>query len=250
MAQHGRALRSGRRGRQFKSARPDQVLKKSNGKQPLLIRLLIVRHGQTEWNVQGRNQGHTDIGLDQIGILQSEQVAEHLSQEKLSGIYSSSLIRASYTANIIAKRIGINVTIDDRLRERDYGKWEGLSREEVMEKFPQSWKAYSQDPSLFGADCGESGLEVYSRCASFLSESLMSWSDNHDILIVSHVGTIANLISVLLDANPSTASTLRIRNCSITEIIIESKTRKRLVRFDDVSHLTPENRVLTNVSEV
>jgi broad specificity phosphatase PhoE len=89
--------------------------------------LLLVRHGETDWNADGRLQGHTDRPLSDFGRRQARHLAEELAEEKLDAIYASDLSRARETAEIVGVRLGLGVVIDPGLREKDWGTWEGLT---------------------------------------------------------------------------------------------------------------------------
>jgi probable phosphoglycerate mutase len=97
--------------------------------------LLLVRHGETDWNLERRYQGHLDSPLNDAGRRQAEAVAEALAAEPVDAIYSSDLGRASATAEVIGARLGLPVTTDRGLREVDVGSWAGLTREQVAERF-------------------------------------------------------------------------------------------------------------------
>ena len=89
--------------------------------------LLLVRHGETDWNADGRLQGHTDRPLSDHGRRQARELAGELEDEELEAIYSSDLARARETAEIVAERLGLPVVLDADLREKDWGTWEGLT---------------------------------------------------------------------------------------------------------------------------
>jgi 2,3-bisphosphoglycerate-dependent phosphoglycerate mutase len=89
--------------------------------------LLLVRHGETDWNADGRLQGHTDRPLSDFGRRQARRLAEELEGEELQAIYSSDLARARETAEIVGERLGLPVELDPDLREKDWGNWEGLT---------------------------------------------------------------------------------------------------------------------------
>jgi 2,3-bisphosphoglycerate-dependent phosphoglycerate mutase len=89
--------------------------------------LLLVRHGETDWNAVGRLQGHTDRPLSDFGRRQAQQLAEELEDEELEAIYSSDLARARETAELVHERLGLPVVLDPDLREKDWGTWEGLT---------------------------------------------------------------------------------------------------------------------------
>jgi broad specificity phosphatase PhoE len=92
-----------------------------------MTRLLLVRHGETDWNADGRLQGQTDRPLSDFGRRQARQLADELADEELEAIYSSDLSRARETAEIVGERLGLPVVLDPDLREKDWGTWEGLT---------------------------------------------------------------------------------------------------------------------------
>jgi broad specificity phosphatase PhoE len=89
--------------------------------------LLLVRHGETDWNADGRLQGHTDRPLSDYGRRQARQLADELAEEELEAIYASDLARARETAEIVGRQLGLPVVLDPDLREKNWGTWEGLT---------------------------------------------------------------------------------------------------------------------------
>jgi broad specificity phosphatase PhoE len=108
--------------------------------------LLLVRHGETDWNADGRLQGHTDRPLSDHGRRQARKLAEELSGEEIEAVYSSDLARARETAEIVGDRLGLPVELDPELREKDWGNWEGLTAVERdrVEFAGESTEAYQQ----------------------------------------------------------------------------------------------------------
>lgn len=108
--------------------------------------LYLMRHGETDWNVAGRWQGHTDVPLNATGREQAHAVAETLRHAGLRRVVSSDLSRARETAHIVATRLGIElVYVDASLRERAFGPFEGLTREECVRLHPVSWQAWREE---------------------------------------------------------------------------------------------------------
>jgi probable phosphoglycerate mutase len=103
-----------------------------------VARIVLVRHGETDWNLERRYQGHLDPPLNAAGRAQSEELAELLAAERIDAIYSSDLRRALETAEIVGARLGLPVVTDEGLREVDLGSWAGLTPEEVAERFGES----------------------------------------------------------------------------------------------------------------
>lgn len=98
--------------------------------------ILLARHGETDWNRDRRWQGHADPPLNDAGRRQAHELAETLADERLDAIYASDLRRAHETAEIVARGLGLPVTVDPALREIDVGSWSGLTREEIAARFP------------------------------------------------------------------------------------------------------------------
>ena len=149
---------------------------------PPPTRLLVVRHGQSEWNATGRWQGHADIALDRTGELQAAEAAEVLGI--FDAVWASDLARAHRTAQIIAMMTGVGpVRTDPRLRETDVGPWEGLTRHEVEREWP-GFLAERRRPE---------GFEAYEDAAARLIEALLEIAADHpggEVLVVSHGGVI------------------------------------------------------------
>lgn len=152
-------------------------------------RLLVLRHGQSEWNAVHRWQGHADIALDEVGIAQASRAAELLGA--FDAIWASDLQRARHTAEIIAESIGVGpVQLDPRLRETHVGPWEGLTQAEVEARWPGFLAARRRPP----------GFEPYDDAAARMAAALADIAVAHpggDVLVVSHGGTIRALRRLL-----------------------------------------------------
>jgi broad specificity phosphatase PhoE len=144
-----------------------------------------VRHGETDWNAEHRWQGHSDTQLNELGRSQAHRLAGEL--EDVDAVYSSDLSRARETAEILAERLGLEVRLDARLRERGFGAWEGLTMNEIELVFPEAqarWRA--GDP----AGVGEESFEAFAdRVGEFLEE-IGRGHDGETVLVVAHGGTI------------------------------------------------------------
>jgi probable phosphoglycerate mutase len=145
-------------------------------------RLLVVRHGRSEWNTLGRWQGHADIALDRTGELQAVAAAEVLGQ--FDAIWASDLARAHRTAQIVAELLGVGpVRTDVRLRERDVGPWEGLTHQEVE----RGWPGFLQERRR------PDGFEDEEPAATRMLAAFVDIAAEHpggEVLVVSHGGVI------------------------------------------------------------
>ncbi len=161
-----------------------------------MARLLLVRHGETEWNRSGRYQGRSDIDLSAIGIQQAETLKKCLVKERLDAIYSSDLKRAVHTAQIIASGHNPELVTCKEMRELDFGEFEGLTFEEIKQRYPRSNWWTTQDPQEKPPD-GESVSQLTDRVSPFASK-LRRYTDEETILVVAHGGSLRALLCLLL----------------------------------------------------
>jgi len=161
------------------------------------MRLVLVRHGETEWNVQKKIQGSTDIDLNANGILQAEQLGRTLKENnrKIAKIYTSRQIRAKKTAEIVSKYLGAEYAEWDGLEEMNLGLWEGNSWTEVAEKFPIEYKEWFEHRRYTRTPQGESYQDLIERLIPALKHIIKIERD--DVIIVTHSADIVVLLSLL-----------------------------------------------------
>jgi broad specificity phosphatase PhoE len=147
-----------------------------------VTRLLLVRHGETDWNADGRLQGQTDRPLSDFGRTQADRLAGELAEEELEAIYSSDLARALETAEIVAERVGLPVLLDPDLREKDWGTWEGLT-------------AVERDRVEFVGESTEAHQERILRALRRISEG---HPDGGSVLVVTHGGSMRRVQTAAL----------------------------------------------------
>jgi probable phosphoglycerate mutase len=154
-------------------------------------RLYVARHGETDWNVDGRWQGRTDVPLNDRGRAQARELAERLRAEKIASVVSSDLSRARETAEIVAGALGARFAYaDERWNERAFGIFEGLTREECAERHPDEWRVWSADPRV-----APSGAETYEALASRVVAAIDRALDlDAPALIVTHGGSLRALL--------------------------------------------------------
>ncbi|HKZ54971.1 MAG TPA: histidine phosphatase family protein [Anaerolineales bacterium] len=147
--------------------------------------LLLLRHGVTQWNQEGRYQGQADPPLDEDGRREAGEVAARLQSMQIDAVHSSDLRRAVETARIIAERLRREVKIERRLREVHQGSWEGLLVEDIPARYPLEWAAILRDPLHARPPGGESLVEVAQRVGDALDE-IAGAHPSGTVLIVSH----------------------------------------------------------------
>jgi len=152
-------------------------------------RICLVRHGETDWNVERRLQGHQDIPLNANGLAQAQALAEALADTRFDAIYSSDLSRALETAEQVADRLGLAVVQLPAVRERNFGIFQGLTRQEAELRFPEMQARVTRREPDFVPPEGESLRQCFERIATLLDDL----ADRHigqTILLVAHGGVL------------------------------------------------------------
>jgi broad specificity phosphatase PhoE len=185
-----------------------------------LRRLVLLRHGETDFNVEARMQGHLDSHLTEAGLIQIKRAAPLLARLSPDRLLSSDLRRATVTADEIAATTGLPVKIDPRLRETNLGSWEGRTSDEIEHDRPGAIAQWRSDPTWAPPGGGESRVDVVERAmpvVTELDEELAEVSANGDRmtgLLCAHGGLIAGLTAALLELPvPNWASIGGLGNC-------------------------------------
>ena len=197
--------------------------------------LLLARHGETVLKSSVRYWGHTDVELSALGIEQAERLRDLLATEKIDAIYSSDLKRASTTAEIIASKHNIEVIICPEIREVCFGELEGLTFDEVKQRYPEVVKSWMEGGLDLKYPGGESLAEVSERASDF-SSRLRTLPAEQTTLIVAHSGFLRLLMCHLLDIGPQHWYQLHIDFASLSTI--ETHSQRAILRsLNNTSHL-------------
>jgi broad specificity phosphatase PhoE len=149
--------------------------------------ILLARHGRTEWNALGRLQGHTDIPLDETGREQARALGAALANENIAAVFASDLLRARETGVIVSGALGLEEpTIDPELRERRFGVFEGLTRDECATRYPDAWRAWKAQTTA--PEGGEPRNDAVARMARVLAR--IATGDGGPILVITHGGVM------------------------------------------------------------
>lgn len=151
------------------------------------MKLILVRHAESIWNEQGKYQGSADIPLSERGKREAKALAERLKDEKLDAAYSSHLSRAYDTATIVAEPHGIKVQPVPELAEMNFGEWEGLTYQEIKERFGvDAFETWMHDPEHVDIPGGEQFGDFADRIEEAMGRIVAAHSDDETILIVAH----------------------------------------------------------------
>lgn len=185
--------------------------------------LLLIRHGETVWNTLNKFQGAQDSPLSPRGEEQARALAERFKSESVDAFYSSPLGRARATAEAAARAAGVELQFDERLREKSYGIFEGLSMDEIEVQHPEAYAGYHSGDMSYEIPGGESGEEAFARILACLEEI----GDRHAgqrVAILTHGGVVIAVMRLLLKMDYDIARAFALRNTALNTLIREAGT--------------------------
>jgi len=183
------------------------------------MEIVFVRHGATDWNLQGRCQGATDLDLNEAGLRQAELIAERLSKENVAAVYSSRLKRALRTGELIGRLHQLPVRIEDDLRELDHGELEGLTFEDIKVRFPDFIRRWRVTPAELQVPGGEKLIDVADRAWSGLHRIAERHRFGETVVAVSHNFPILAILCRIVGVPLNQYRTFHLDPCGITRII-------------------------------
>lgn len=203
------------------------------------MKLTLIRHGATSWNALHLFQGQTDVPLSEEGRRQASAIAAALQAQAFDRIYSSDLSRTLETARILAGSRNIEIVADPRLREFDFGRWEGLTWEQIVAIDPRLRGQQPQRAKLYEPDGGESFAQVCARVRSFFDD--LAKQPHDSVAIVTHAGPLHAALAVLdLSAQRKSGRgfSAGFAPGGISRMTMEGE-RTQLIELNDLRHLTP-----------
>ncbi len=198
-------------------------------------RVILVRHGETAWNRATRIQGHTDIPLSPLGLAQAQRLAEALADEPLAAVYASDLSRARQTAEALAATRGLEVRLDVGLRERAFGRFEGLSWEEIAQRFPDDSARWRRREPDFAVGGGESLSTFSARCVG-AARRVVAAHPGQSIMLVAHGGVLDCLYRAATRTALDAPRSWQLGNATINRVLATSEGFT-LVGWNDDRHL-------------
>jgi probable phosphoglycerate mutase len=202
------------------------------------MKLIAIRHGETEWNVQSREMGQLDSPLTDRGVLQASAIAKRLSGCRFEALYSSDLGRAIRTAQIISSATGREPLLDAGLRERNMGIFQGLTKAEMSAQFPQEYADYRRIGHTYRIPQGESGQERLGRSVRVLTEIAMRHVDQ-TVVVVTHGGFLMGFFEHVLGMTPGNGSRFRRQNAAFNSFRYLGGAWS-LETWNDTSHLASQ----------
>lgn len=204
---------------------------------------LLIRHGETEWNNLGKFQGCTDIALSENGIKQAKLLNDRLKGD-FDCIYASPLSRAFETASILVDNTNKKVVIAPEIREINFGEWEGLTIQEIREKYPEIFKAWRTDKNesyICGGDC--SIHNAVSRAKNCIMD-IVSKHKGQKIVIVAHGGIIKAGLIGIFEWDMTMYHKIALGNTCINTIVFNEELYPSLVGLNDTNHLNYNAKIV------
>ena len=200
-----------------------------------ITRLCLVRHGETEWNAEGRVQGQTDIPLSAVGLAQARAAAEVLCRHDFSAVYASDLMRVRQTAEPSAHRLALPLTLEPGLRERHYGIFERLLYTEVRERYPEHYARFQRKDPDYDFVTGESLRAFHERAVSTVRR-IAERHVGEQVLIFTHGGVLDMVYRYARALDLSAPRDFGIPNCGVNWIEISARGWS-VECWADIAHL-------------
>jgi broad specificity phosphatase PhoE len=182
------------------------------------MQIVLLRHGATDWNLQGRCQGSSDRRLTEVGLRQAEQIAIQLGNETIHAIYSSSLERARQTAALVSRPHNLPVMIEDDVRELDHGELEGLTFNEIKAKFSEFLTVWRTAPAELQIPGGERLADVAERAWRALSRIAQRHQTDQTVVVVSHNFPILGVVCRVTGTDQNNYRSFHLDPCGVTRI--------------------------------
>lgn len=198
-------------------------------------RLVVIRHGETLWNRETRIQGHTDIPLSPLGVAQAERLAQALADEPLTAVYASDLSRARMTAQAVAALHGLPVNEDPGLRERAFGRFEGLTWQQIDQGYPEDAARWRRREPDFPVGGGESLIEFSQRCLA-AAHRAAAVHRGGSVLLVAHGGVLDCLYRAATRVALDAPRSWQLGNATINRLLATPEGLT-LIGWNDDHHL-------------
>ena len=209
--------------------------------------IYIVRHGQPEWNLLGKTQGHGNSDLTPKGIEQAELLADSMTKYPIDYIYSSDLGRAYQTAEIIGNKLNIEVEKTEALREMNFGTWEGRIIKDIIEEDPELYKMWRNEPHLAKIPQGETLSQIKERTDAFIKEINEKYDGKHIVLVTHSLCARIMLLSFL---DSDVKNIYRINQANTALNIIELRDYGPVVmKMNDTTHIINDTKLENSALE-
>lgn len=199
------------------------------------MHLILIRHGQTDWNKEYRVQGQADLPLNELGRAQAQAIAQSLKDEKVEAIYSSPLSRALETAQAVSAYHPVAITVLNELKEMDVGETDGIYYPDLETKYPDFFRLWTADAALARFPGGETLPALQDRAWRAI-QRIISSNHNDSVVVASHFFVLRTILCKVMDISLSDFRKLNISVASVSKVEFLGNKAK-LVYFNDTCHL-------------
>jgi len=182
------------------------------------VQIVLVRHGATDWNLQGRCQGVTDRELSEVGVRQAEEIAALLSRESIQAVYASDLRRARQTAELISQPHNLPVLIEENIRELNHGALEGLTFNEIKQNYSEFLARWRTEPAEIQVPGGEKLIDVAKRAWDGVNRIAERHSEARSIVVVSHNFPILGIVCRVTATHLNNYRSFHLDPCGVTRL--------------------------------
>jgi len=211
------------------------------------VQIVLVRHGATDWNLQGRCQGATDRDLNTVGIRQAEEIAALLTHESIHAVYSSDLKRAQQTAQLISRPHNLSVEIEQDVRELDHGELEGLTFNEIKNCYPDFLQRWRAEPAEIRVPGGERLVDVAERAWQGLNRIVERHPAAEKIVVVSHNFPILGILCRITGTHLNQYRSFHIDPCGVTRLSRNGSNAWDVTHINSRDYSPPTANGTTNV---
>ncbi|MBO6178378.1 MAG: alpha-ribazole phosphatase [Selenomonadaceae bacterium] len=207
-----------------------------------MTKVVLIRHGETEWNLLGKYQGQTDIALTDKGREQAKLLAKHFPVKELHAVYSSDLSRAMETAGFVAEKFSLKVRPEPSFREMNFGEWEGLTHKEIATRWEEGLNNFITRPDILKVPNGENFQVLQKRAVKRLYE-LVEKHDGETVAITAHGGVLRTILAAALEMPLKNLWRLRLFNTAVS--IVNYAETPVVECINDTKHLMLDNPTFT-----
>lgn len=200
------------------------------------MQVVLVRHGATDWNLQGRCQGSSDRDLSEVGVRQAERLAELLRHENIHAFYSSGLRRARQTAELLSRPHKLPILIEDGVRELDHGELEGLTFDEIKQNYGEFLTRWRKQPADIRVPGGERLADVAERAWNGLTQIVRRHPEAERILVVSHNFPILAIVCRVTHTHLNDYRAFHLDPCSVTRLQCNGNGAWELTHINNQSY--------------
>jgi len=200
-----------------------------------MTEIVLIRHGETDWNRELRFQGHVDVALNAVGLEQARRLAVRLAGETVQGLYTSDLMRAQQTAQPIATQLGVERVADAQLREQSFGEVDGMRVDEIQREHPDAWAGWLRFDQDFRMPGGESMRQFHSRVIDAIYRLAADHRDQR-LIVVTHGGVLDMVYRTARSLGLGGPRQSEIPNAGLNRVRVQGE-RIDILDWADVQHL-------------